>query len=120
MLRQTSVDYGFVAASLSEPAEPLELCLSEVLLEASKRGASTRPLTEPVFPLRPELEGLVVLPHVAAAVTFARSMGVEHFSASLENVPHQSAPCVVLRGRGFRVMALQGRLADVPSDIAKS
>ena len=120
VLRQTSGDYGFVAAALSKPAAPLELRLSEVLLEASKRGASTRPLTEPVFPSRPELEGLVVLPHVAAAVTFAQSMGVEHFSASLENVPHQSAPCVVLRGRGFRVMALQGRLADVPSGIAKS
>ena len=118
-LRRKNGDYGFLAADLVRPVAPLELCLSVVLLEASRRGASTPKIVEPVFPSRPVLEGLVVLPHIAAVVAFAQSMGVEHFSVTLEDVANQAEPCVVLRGRGFKVMALQGQLADVPSSIAR-
>lgn len=119
-LRQQSGDYGFLAADLGTPAAPLELSLSALLLEASRRGASTPLAAEPILASLLALEGLVVLPHVAAAVAFAQSMGSQHFAASLEDATHQALPCVVLRGRGFKVIALQGQLADVPSGIAKA
>lgn len=119
-LRFQSGDYEFVAGDAARPAVPLELELPALLLEASRRGASTPMLAEPVFASRPALEGLVVLPHVAAAVAFAQSMGSQHFEATLEEVAQQALPCVVLRGRGFKVMALNGQLADVPSGIARA
>ena len=119
-LRQTSGDYGYQSGNFPRPAAPLELSLSALLLEASRRGASTLPTTEPIFASRPALEGLVVLPHVAAAVAFAQSMGSQHFAATFEDVTHQALPCVVLRGRGFKVIGLQGQLADVPSAIARA
>ena len=119
-VRFESGDYSFLAADLVKPSAPLELELSKVLLEASRRGASVAAAPEPSSPARPALEGLVVLPHVAAAVAFAQSMGVEYFKVALEEVPHHAQPMVVLRGRGFKVIGLQGQLADVPPSIARA
>lgn len=118
-LRRASGDYGFLAADLIRPAAALELSLPALLLEASRRGASTPITSAPLCPSRPALEGLVVLPHVAAAVVFAQSMGAQHFKATLEQVANQLQLCVVLYGRGFKIIGLQGQLSDVPSDIAR-
>lgn len=118
-LKMQSGAYEFLAAGMVRPAIPLKLSLAVMLLEVSRRGASAPRATEPIFASRPELEGLVVLPHVAAAVAFARSVGIEHFGASLEEIAHQAQPCVVLRGRGFKVIGLEGQLSDVPSDLAR-
>ena len=119
-LRSESGDYGFLAGNLPKPPAPLELSLPMVLLEASRRGASTPSAAEPVFASRSALEGLVVLPHVAAAVAFITSIGAEHFKAALEDVEHHAELCVVLRGRGFKVIGLEGQLSDVPGDIARA
>ena len=62
----------------------------------------------------------MVLPHVAAAVAFITSIGAEHFKAALEDVEHHAELCVVLRGRGFKVIGLEGQLSDVPGDIARA
>jgi hypothetical protein len=93
----------------------------EALLDAWRQttgayGFLAVDLPRPAAPL--ELGPSVVLPHVAAAVAFAQNM--EHFIVALEDVANQAGPCVVLRGRGFRLMSLQGQLADVPPSIARA
>jgi PAS domain S-box-containing protein len=61
---------------------------------------------------------LLVLPHLEAALAFIHGVGGEHFfTASIEPQPESETPKLVLRGRGFKLVLLEGDVGQLPSSI---
>jgi PAS domain S-box-containing protein len=61
-------------------------------------------------------ESLLILPHIKAALAFMRGVGGEHFfTASLE--PTSDSPKLILSGRGFKLVVLEGAIGQLPSAI---
>jgi PAS domain S-box-containing protein len=92
----------------------LDIAMSEVVAElARSRLEPTPPTSEHV---NDDPQGLIVLHDADAALAFARGIGLTHFKAGLER-DGGGAERLVLRGRGFKIVAMRGTLDAVPPEL---
>ena len=128
---------SFEFTALHQPPESsVEISLLNVALEVARRNDEAKRSGEwpaPAHPMSahpvsvhpvsahpaPTTQGLLMLPTLEVAVTFASSIGLEHFQASLQSDPSWQGQRVVLTGRGFRVVAIEGALGDLPAQIKR-
>ena len=88
--------------------------------EAKHSGEWPAPQQDPSSQTALATQGLLLLPTLEVAVTFASSIGLEHFEAQLQSDPSWTGQRVVLIGRGFRVVAIQGTLGELPEQIKRA
>lgn len=119
------VDTGsFEFTALRHPPEstvkinPLNVALEVARCNDSATGPV--PLPDPASQTATTTQGLLILPTLEVAVTFASSVGLEHFQAELQSDPSWTGQRVVLIGRGFRVVAIKGTLSDLPAQIKRA
>ena len=120
-----SIEMGsFEFTALHNPPESgFEINPLTVALEVARRNDEARHTGEwpaPTLETPPATQGLLILPTLEVAVTFASSVGLEHFEASLQADPSWKGRRVVLTGRGFRVVAIKGSISDVPARIKRA
>ncbi len=102
------------------PESSLQINPLIVALEVARRNDETTRSGEWPAPTQnadAPTQGLLILPTLEVAVTFASSIGLEHFQAELQSDPSWTGQRVVLSGRGFRVVAVQGALGELPAQI---
>ncbi len=101
-----------------QPEGVLAIDPVSVALEAARRSDEAKQSGEWLPDITPiKSEGFLVLPTVQVALAFASSVGLEHFRAELQRDPSWEGERVVLTGRGFRVVAVTGRLDELPPQI---
>ncbi len=113
---------SFEFTALNHPPESsLQINPLIVALEVARRNDETTRSGEWPAPTQPTTptQGLLILPTLEVAVTFASSIGLEHFQAELQSDPSWTGQRVVLSGRGFRVVAVQGALSELPAQIRR-
>ena len=113
----------------NQPESNFEINPLAVALEVARRNDEARqsgewptpPLNAPSTPPlnAPSTQGLLILPTLEVAVTFASSIGLEHFTADLQSDSSWQGQRVVLTGRGFRVVSIKGTLSDLPAQIKR-
>ena len=105
----------------NQPESNFEINPLDVALEVARRNDEARQSGEsPTSPLNaPPTQGLLILPTLEVAVTFASSIGLEHFTADLQSDSSWQGQRVVLTGRGFRVVSIKGTLSDLPAQIKR-
>jgi PAS domain S-box-containing protein len=113
---------SFEFTALNNPPESnMEMNPLSVALELARRNDEAAHSGEWPAPTleAPATQGLLILPTLEVAVTFAISIGLEHFQANLQSDPSWKGQRVVLSGRGFRVVAIQGSLDDLPVQLKR-
>ena len=114
---------NFEFTALNNPPEAsFEINPLTVALEVARRNDESKHSGEwpAPTPAAPATQGLLILPTLGVAVTFASSIGLEHFEANLQSDPSWQGQRVVLTGRGFRVVAIRGTLSDLPAQIKRA
>jgi PAS domain S-box-containing protein len=95
------------------PEQSMSLDPVTIALEVAKHHDETGNTANETIKSEPDA-GLVVLPNIRVALEFLNGIGgTEHFSANLEHDPRWGDH-VTLRGRGVRIVVLQGSLEDLP------
>ncbi len=107
-------------ATEQQPAPVLDINPVNIALEAARRTDEAKATGEwaQIVDQTGSL-GVVVVANVNIAATFAAGIGSGHFRARLERDPTWHGERVVLSGRGFCVVAVEGTLAEVPPEITR-
>lgn len=102
-----------------QPEAVLSLDPVSVALEAARRFDEAKHSGEwPALQgVELEAEGVFVLPDVKSALAFVASLGTNQFRGRTEYDPHLKRDALVLRGRGLRVVVLEGQMRDLPKSM---